>query len=221
VTTGGTTLAVTDLRRGVLVRSENQEEELISSTFIGGLSAGGTSRGEKVVVGGTNGVLTLWERGAWDDQDERIYVERGEGGVESIETLSVVPDELGKGKMIAVGLGSGRVKFVKMGMNKVVSELTHDETEGVIGLGFDVEGRMVSGGGQVVKVWHETAESMGSYGEFSIDKRMYGGSDDSDDDDSENESRKPQSDNSQRKRKKQKGKDRGKEREVMGFADLD
>ncbi|KAL3494881.1 WD repeat-containing protein jip5 [Aspergillus germanicus] len=221
VTTGGTTLAVTDLRRGVLVRSENQEEELISSTFIGGLSAGGTSRGEKVVVGGTNGVLTLWERGAWDDQDERIYVERGEGGVESIETLSVVPDELGKGKMIAVGLGSGRVKFVKMGMNKVVSELTHDETEGVIGLGFDVEGRMVSGGGQVVKVWHETAESMGSFGEFSGDKRMYGGSDDSDDDDSDNESRKPQSDNSQRKRKKQKGKDRGKEREVMGFADLD
>ncbi|KAL2850331.1 WD40-repeat-containing domain protein [Aspergillus pseudoustus] len=221
VTTGGTTLAVTDLRRGVLVRSEDQEEELISSTFIGGLSSGGTSRGEKVVVGGTSGVLTLWERGAWDDQDERIYVERGDGGGESLETLSVVPDELGKGKMIAVGLGSGRVKFVKMGMNKVVSEVTHDETEGVIGLGFDVEGRMVSGGGQIVKVWHDTAESMGGYGEFSGDKRMYGGSDDSDDTDSDNENRKPQSDNSQRKRKKQKGSNRGKEREVMAFADLD
>ncbi|KAL3466503.1 WD repeat-containing protein jip5, partial [Aspergillus heterothallicus] len=220
VTTGGTTLAVTDLRRGVLVRSEDQGEELVSSTFISGLASGGTSRGEKVVVGGSNGVLTLWERGAWDDQDERIYIERSDNGGESLETISVVPDELGKGKMIAIGLGSGQVKFVKMGLNKVVSELTHDETEGVIGLGFDVEGRMVSGGGQIVKVWHETAESMGSYGEFSGDKRMYEGSDDSDDDDSDNENRKPQSDNSQKKSKKQKGSNRGKEREVMGFADL-
>ncbi|KAL2820821.1 WD40-repeat-containing domain protein [Aspergillus cavernicola] len=223
VTTGGSTLAVTDLRRGVLMRSADQEEELISSTYISGLSSGGTSRGEKVVVGGSGGVLTLWERGAWDDQDERVYVERGAGGGESLETLSVVPDELGKGKMIAVGLGSGKVKFVKMGPNKVVSELTHDETEGVIGLGFDVEGRMVSGGGQVVKVWHDTAASMEGDGDFPGEKRMYGGgSEDSDDDDSDKSDRETQqTDKSRRKQKKQKGKDRGKAREVMAFNDLD
>ncbi|KAL4796097.1 WD40-repeat-containing domain protein [Aspergillus venezuelensis] len=218
VTTGGTTLAVTDLRRGVLVRSEDQEEELISSTFISGLSSGGTSRGEKVVVGGSSGVLTLWERGAWDDQDERIYVEKGgAGGGESLETLSVVPDELGKGKMIAIGLGSGKVKFVKMGMNKVVSELTHDETEGVIGLDFDVEGRMVSGGGQIVKVWHEAADG----GDFSGEKRMYGRSDDSDDDSDDSDRETKQDKESRKKRKKAKGKDRGTAREVMGFADMD
>ncbi|KAL4804828.1 WD repeat-containing protein jip5 [Aspergillus unguis] len=218
VTTGGTTLAVTDLRRGVLVRSEDQEEELISSTYIGGLSSSGTSRGEKVIVGGSGGVLTLWEKGAWDDQDERIYIERGAGGGESLETLTVVPDELGKGKMVAIGLGSGQVKFVRMGQNKVVSELTHDETEGVIGLGFDVEGRMVSGGGQIVKVWHDTADMGDAFGE----KRGFGGSDDSDDDsDSDRENQKPVGDNSKRQRKKQKGKDRGKGREVMAFADMD
>ncbi|KAL4761484.1 WD40 repeat domain-containing protein [Aspergillus foveolatus] len=216
VTTGGTTLAVTDLRRGVLMRSEDQEEELVSSTYIGGLSASGTSRGEKVVVGGSSGVLTLWERGAWDDQDERIYVERGAGGGESLETLTVVPEELGKGKMIAAGLGSGKVKFVRLGLNKVVSELTHDETEGVIGLGFDVEGRMVSGGGQIVKVWHETADSIGG------EKRGFGGdSDDSDDDSDDSDHEPKQGDDSRRKRKKQKGKDRGKAPEVMAFADLD
>ncbi|KAL4784591.1 WD repeat-containing protein jip5 [Aspergillus varians] len=223
VTTGGTTLAVTDLRRGVLVRSEDQEEELISSTYISGLPAGGTSRGEKVVVGGSSGVLTLWEKGAWDDQDERIHVERGTTGGESLETLTVVPDELGKGKMVAIGLGSGRVKFVKMGMNKVVSELIHDETEGVVGLGFDVEGRMVSGGGQVVKVWHDTAFS-GSNGDFAGEKRSFGGgSDDSDDDDSDDSDRetKKSDEKSRRKQKKQKAKGRGKEREVMGFTDLD
>ncbi|RDW69080.1 WD40 repeat domain-containing protein [Aspergillus mulundensis] len=212
VTTGGTTLAVTDLRRGVLMRSEDQEEELISSTYIGGLSSSGTSRGEKVVVGGSSGILTLWEKGAWDDQDERIYLERGAGGGESIETLSVVPDELGKGKMLAAGLGNGKVKFVRMGMNKVVSELTHDETEGVVGLGFDVEGRMVSGGGQIVKVWHETADTMGG-------KRGFEGSDDSDEDSDDSDREAKQKDNSRRKNKKPKGKDRGKE--VMAFADLD
>ncbi|KAL3435177.1 WD repeat-containing protein jip5 [Aspergillus tetrazonus] len=216
VTTGGTTLAVTDLRRGVLMRSEDQEEELVSSTYIGGLSASGTSRGEKVVVGGSSGVLTLWERGAWDDQDERIYVERGAGGGESLETLTVIPEELGKGKMIAAGLGSGKVKFVRMGLNKVISELTHDETEGVIGLGFDVEGRMVSGGGQIVKVWHETADSIGG------EKRGFGGdSDDSDDDSDDSDHESKQGDDSRRKRKKQKSKDRGKAPEVMAFADLD
>ncbi|PKX95668.1 WD40 repeat domain-containing protein [Aspergillus novofumigatus IBT 16806] len=221
VTTGGTTLAVTDLRRGVLVRSEDQEEELVSSVYISGLRAGGTSRGEKVVVGGSSGVLTLWEKGAWDDQDERIYVQREAGGGESLETLAVVPDELGKGKMIAVGLGSGGVKFVRMGMNKVVSEVMHDETEGVIGLGFDVEGRMVSGGGQVVKVWHEAVDSDGMDGDMAGGKSMFGSdSDDSDDgddsDDSDRESRKAAP--PQRKKKKNKGKGG---QDIMGFADID
>lgn len=74
---------MTDLRRGVLVKSEDQEEELLSSVFVGGLPAKpGRSKGEKILVGSGNGVLTLWERGVWDDQDERIVVDggRGKGG---------------------------------------------------------------------------------------------------------------------------------------------
>ncbi|TVY52774.1 WD repeat-containing protein jip5, partial [Lachnellula suecica] len=81
VTTGGTTLAITDLRRGVMVKSEDQEEELLCSVFVGGLpSKPGRSKGEKVLVGSSSGVLTLWERGVWDDQDERIIVDGGRGG---------------------------------------------------------------------------------------------------------------------------------------------
>ncbi|OJJ35653.1 hypothetical protein ASPWEDRAFT_40881 [Aspergillus wentii DTO 134E9] len=217
VTTGGTTLAVTDLRRGVMMRSEDQEEELISSTYMGGLPSSGSSRGEKVIVGGSSGILTLWEKGAWDDQDERIYVERGDGG--ELETLSVVPDELGKGKMLAAGLGGGKVKFVRIGSNKVVSEVMHDETEGVVGLGFDVEGRMVSGGGQIVKVWHE-AVGDGEGEEFlPTGKRMMESDSDDSDDDSDAESHK--GDQGRQKRKKNKGKDRRGGQQVMGFADMD
>lgn len=217
-------MAVTDLRRGVMMRSEDQEEELISSTYIGGLPASGSSRGEKIIIGGSSGVLTLWEKGAWDDQDERIYVERGgaEGG-ETLETISVVPDDLGKGKTIAVGVGTGMIKFVRIGSNKVVSSVMHDETEGVVGLGFDAEGRMVSGGGQVVKVWHEALDGEDS-GDVELgSKRMMGsdneGSDDDSDDGSDRESR--SGDKSRRKRKKAKGKDRTGGQHIMAFHDLD
>lgn len=219
MSTGGTTLAITDLRRGVLVRSEDQEEELISSAYIGGLSSGGTSRGEKVLVGGSNGVLTLWEKGAWDDQDERIYIERSKDGGESIETLAVASDDLGYGKLVAAGLANGMVKFVRIGPNKVVSEVQHDETEGVVGLGFDVEGRMVSGGGQIVKVWHEAVDNGGAGSDLGGGKHMLGDSDDSDDsDDSEQENRP----SAQERKKRKKGKkDRSGGQHVMAFHDMD
>lgn len=158
VTTGGSTLAVTDLRRGVMVRSEDQEEELLSSIIVSGLSKKGSNVGEKVLVGGGNGVLTLWERGVWDDQDERITVDRSKGGGESLDALALLPAGVGPGANIAaVGLGNGVLRFVKIGQNKVIAELKHDELsqEGVVGLGFDVTGRMISGGGKTVKVWGE------------------------------------------------------------------
>ncbi|EYE99641.1 WD repeat-containing protein jip5 [Aspergillus ruber CBS 135680] len=218
ISTGGTTLAVTDLRRGVMMRSEDQEEELISSTYISGLPSSGSSRGEKVIIGGSSGVLTLWEKGAWDDQDERIYVDRSGSEGETLEAISVVPDDLGKGKMVAVGVGTGVVKFVGIGPNKVVSSVMHDETEGVVGLGFDAEGRMVSGGGQVVKVWHEAlnVEDSGDVDMMGSDSE---GSNDDSEDDSDRESR--SGDKSRRKRKKAKGKDRKGGQQIMAFDGLD
>lgn len=221
VTTGGTTLAVTDLRKGVLARSEDQEEELISSVYIGGLPSSSTSVGEKIIVGGSSGVLTLWEKGVWDDQDERIYVDRNVGGGEALESLTLVPDELGKGKMIAVGQADGRIAFVKIGQNKVVSRVSHDEMEGVIGLGFDVEGRMVSGGGQVVKVWHEAdGDANGGLGKHMMDSDSGDdvSSDDSSEDDEEEEK---ESGKRRKKRKRSKGKDRSGGQHIMAFKDLD
>ncbi|KAG8625528.1 hypothetical protein KVT40_007279 [Elsinoe batatas] len=167
VSTGGTTLAVTDLRRGVLVQSEDQEELLLSSCIMRGLSSKGTSTSEKVIVGGGAGVATLWERGQWDDQDERIVVDKGfdkgQGG-ESLDVLQVLPDGIGPGRTVAVGLGDGRVRFVKIGPNKVIDQVRHDDIEGVVGLGFDVEGRLITGGGSTIKVWHEKVdEDNGAY----------------------------------------------------------
>jgi WD repeat-containing protein 55 len=158
LTTGGTTLALTDLRRGVLVKSEDQEELLLSSIYVSGLAAkkASGSTGEKALVGGSDGVITLWEKGRWDDQDERITVSKEK---ETLDCMAVVPNGLGgPGKKVAIGLGDGKVRFVRLGQNRVVGEVMHDEVEGVVELGFDAGGRMISGGGQTIKVWQEHVE---------------------------------------------------------------
>lgn len=158
VSTGGSTLAVTDVRMGLVVKSQTQEDELLSSVFVGGLpSKPGRSTGEKVLVGNSSGVLTLWDRGRWDDQGERIIVDAGRGGGESLDAICVMPDGIGGGgKNVCVGVGDGTIRMFKLGPNKMIGQpLEHDDVESVVELGFDVGGRMISGGGQTVKVWQE------------------------------------------------------------------
>ncbi|KAF2271432.1 WD domain-containing protein [Westerdykella ornata] len=225
VSVGGTTLAVTDVRRGVMVRSENQEEELLSSVMVTGLSKRGTNVGEKLIVGGGSGVLTLWERGVWDDQDERIIVDRSPGGGESIDSLSLLPQGVGPGgKIVVAGLGNGELKFVKIGPNKTVSELKHDElqAEAVVGLGFDVTGRMFSGGGKMIKAWHEKLEEDATEEEEQAagTKRTLDPDSDDDSDEEAGESSDEERESKKRKkRKRSKGKQKG--NGIVGFSGLD
>ncbi|KAF2000285.1 WD repeat-containing protein JIP5 [Amniculicola lignicola CBS 123094] len=234
VSTGGTTLAVTDLRRGVMVRSEDQEEELLSSVMVTGLGTRGTSVGEKVVVGGANGVLTLWERGVWDDQDERITVDWSQGGGESLDTIALLPESVSPGgKVVVVGMGNGGLRFAKIGPNRVIAELRHDEfqNEAVVGLGFDVSGRMISGGGKMIKVWHdkgaplnedeeeEEEEQREREAEEGLKRSREDGSDeDSDEDIESSEDEKVSKKRKKRKRNKNKTKPQG--NGIMGFSGL-
>lgn len=235
VSTGGTTLAVTDLRRGVMVRSEDQEEELLCSVMVSGLSKKGSSVGEKVVVGGGNGVLTLWERGVWDDQDERITVDKSPGGGESLDSIALLPQGVGPGgKVVAVGLGNGALRFVKIGSNQVIAELSHDELEkeAVVGLGFDATGRMISGGGRTVKVWGEP----GVYGDAGGDdeeeeedveegatgaKHSRGSDSEDSDEDMGDSSEDERPSQKRKKRKKGKGGKQQQNHGIMGFSGLD
>ncbi|KAI9854988.1 MAG: WD repeat-containing protein jip5 [Trichoglossum hirsutum] len=234
VTTGGTTLAVTDLRQGVLVRSEDQEEELLCSAFTNGPSAK-RKQGGKVIVGGAGGVLTLWEKGVWDDQGERIIVDRGVGGGESLDALTILSPSPRRSNvpLAAVGLGDGRVRFVKLGGLNKLSETTlrHDDVEGVVGLDVDVEGRLISGGGMVVKVWHETIEDEGEEDEEDEEedegvsrdgKKKRGSSDDSgegvDDSLDSEESEKPRK---RRKKRKRNVATRQQQSHIIGFKGMD
>ncbi|KAG9238027.1 WD repeat-containing protein jip5 [Amylocarpus encephaloides] len=217
VSTGGTTLAVTDLRRGVMVKSEDQEDELLSSVYIDGIrSKSKKSSGKRLLVGSAVGVLTMWERGVWDDQDGRIIVdagERGAGGGDSLDSLAVMPEGVGNGcKNVVVGLGNGTIKIAQLGLNQVVGDtLKHHDIEPVVALDFDVEGRLISGGGSIVKVWQEEMawdEDSDEDEEDSDDeivvvpskKRAMDGSDSDDSDDEQDNS------DEERSKKRQKGK---------------
>ena len=180
----------------MVTRSEDQEHELMCSTIMGGFSKRGTNVGEKVVVGDDNGVLTLWERGVWDDQDERIVLDRGaRGSAETVECITKLPAGIaGNNRTLVAGMGGGLITCVQLGSNKIIDVFRHDENESVSAINFDVQNRMITGGGEIIKIWQEEMEKDESEQEAEVTNGKANGkhaadsdSESEDDDDSSEE----------------------------------
>lgn len=208
LSTGGTTVAITDVRRGVMVKSEDQGEELLSSCYVNNLPRRRSGPVEKMLVGGAGGVITLWEKGVWGDQDSRIIVDAGKGGGESIETIVKVPDSLGS-YTVASGMGNGAIRFSNLVSQELMGGIVHDELEGVVGLGYDCSNRLVSGGGQTLKVWEEAfldGDADDAHDLESASKRMLGASEDTGDDSDSDSDKEVESSKHKHKKRKTKGK---------------
>jgi hypothetical protein len=110
-----------------------------------------------------------------------------------------------------------------LGPNKVVGEaLRHDEVESVVGLGFDVGGRLISGGGSIVKVWQEKMTLHDDDGEeTSVKKRALDGSDSDDGDGADAEESSDEEEERKRKKKRRKGKGKHTGNGILGFKGLE
>ena len=212
-----------DIRQGVLVKSEDQGEELLSSCIVD----------RRLVVGSEKGLLRVWQVGSWDDNEQTVAV-AGKGT--SADVLATV----GQASTVAVGSDDGVVRFVDMTRKrpKVLqdAEVRHAEVEGVLGLGFEVGGRMISGGGHVVKVWEDSdkvddgEDEEGNHEGLGATngKRVYGFG--SDQDESEEDGKESSDEEQQTRKKKKKKKKRkrskdksqsGAQRHVIAFKGMD
>ena len=195
MTTGSSSIAITDLRKGLLQDREMGEESFASCS----LPADG------IVVGGERGLLRFWtdarnlpiELGS--SSETRVHLIKNE----TIDTLCTPPKH---GTLLAAGLGDGSIKLVDFRSRKIVASLQHDDIEPVVGLGFESEGRLVSAGGQNIKIWQEstTGRPVDGHGQeveevecVSLEEIKDEGEDDSED-------QKPK--NARKKRRKGKGK---------------
>jgi hypothetical protein len=242
IATGDTTLTHLDIRKasnGALARSEPQEDEMLCGAVVTRAPSKKTGGSTQLITGTAGGVVTGWNPGFWEDHQTRVSISRSTG--DSVDSLTVMPDDwelasaaAGYRRYYAAGSGDGKVRVVEIGANRTVTTLSHSYStdqakrmgvgritkgdheigleEGVAALGIDCEGRIISGGGMVVKVW-TLAEPTQDQPNSKKKKRSRQGhdnssgdgesekendSDDSDDSDGEKESKK-------RKRRKRKG----------------
>ncbi|KAL9009759.1 MAG: hypothetical protein Q9180_009368 [Flavoplaca navasiana] len=210
--TGGSTVAVTDVRKGIVFQSEDLGEEVLSGTAIG----------NTMIAGGEKGALRTWEggvKGLMGGVDKKFTMQKGE----SLDVMCKLWEEHLGEDLIAVGLGDGSVKIVQVGTKRtnVVESVKHDEVEGVVTLGLEPGGRMISGGGSIVKIWEkETSDDLDDDADQTEDDSNDGANgveSAAGQDDSSEEERRPK----RKKRKRNKGKNRGGSNHIMAFKGMD
>ncbi|KAL2890510.1 WD repeat-containing protein JIP5 [Ceratocystis lukuohia] len=181
--TGQMTVSISDMHKGVVDESGEQDEMLICISYIPNMRARKASKTTGILVTGSdNGILKTWDPSDLEKPVHKIKVKEGE----SLECMVPLPESLGMGDKVACGFGDGIIRVVDLRTRKVVEDMTmsHDALSGepVIALAVDCYGRLISGGGQIVKVWEDLADLQGNSDDEEDEEEEEEEEDNSDDD---------------------------------------
>ncbi|AET38317.1 Jip5p Ecym_2604 [Eremothecium cymbalariae DBVPG len=128
--------------KGNVLLSDNQEDEMLSGTFVD------PTDGETLVCGMGEGVLTVWKPKKNDlvDQLTRIKICRG-------ESIDCVMSSLQDDGCVWCGCSNGKVYKVNVKLGKVVEVRKHSRLDEVSFLDLDYDYRLISGGMDKMKIW--------------------------------------------------------------------
>lgn len=222
ISTGETFAARLDIRKGVLEKSEDQEDEILCSCVSYPSSFeydpynvssdhsmphpldtnrnGGKNKRVQVtaVMGMATGVLTFWTKDNWSDQQNRAIL-----STDSIDCIAEYP-----GEKVLAGSADGLMRLVDVKRRKSIKLFEHGGDDGVVSVASDAWGRVVSAGGETVKVWDVDEEVENKSYKDSDTSEEEKDSDEADTDDSD-------SDDDKKKKKKTKKRKRGKAKQRL------
>lgn len=171
ISSGGGTLALTDLRKGVIFQSENHCQDFLSTLVI---NPGNGSGSEKVLAASDfSNSVSIFSKANLDLEVGKL---RCVDENESIDAMTIAPSSFqavqsdGDGDVVACATSSGYVRLVGTNTqarrrnrltagDHIIASFPHAELESVNAVAFDVHGRMIVGGGQTVRVWSEQFHS--------------------------------------------------------------
>ena len=125
-----------------------------------------------VVVGDSSGGCSAWPRGRWDTRTSYTNNRRNvripglpdeDYGVECLAVGA--PCEVDSEPIIVAGSAIGRLHFIRIDgysrLRTLHSEYPHDDQglDGCTAIAFDADGRTITGGGPIVKIWRRKFES--------------------------------------------------------------
>ena len=150
-----------------------------------------------ILVGDSSSGVAIWPRGQFDTRTgyRRLRRNAPVAGIPledySVDSIAVAPiSEQDPEPLIVVGLATGVLHFLRAGAKKRLMESAvahvHDDRglDGCIAIVFDAEGRMITGGGNLLKVWHREQQNV-ELDELDSEQIVNGALDSEEEDDSD------------------------------------
>lgn len=183
LTVGSTTLSHIDIRKGIVTQSDDQEDELLSMSFVPD-----DDRNDTVLVSHGGGIVTIWKnsKNKLMDQLSRIKVNKEASIDVMISAMDAGDDDMAAS--VWCGDSDGLVHRVNYKKGKVVETRLHGTADEVGFLDIDYDYRLLTAGMDSMKLWLAEAEESDEESDEDSDEDSEESGEESDEEESESES---------------------------------